>query len=89
MRNYLLVAIAATSIFSLSSPVLADVKSGVEAWERGEFDSAVKQWRPLAIAGDADAQFNLAQAYRFGRAVPMDLKQAEDWYRRAAIQGHV
>ncbi len=66
-----------------------DVKRGVEAWESGDYATAVKLWRPLAIKGDADAQFNLAQAYRFGRSVPMDLKAAEDWYRRAAAQGHL
>ena len=27
-------------------------------------------WRPLAAKGDADALFNLAQAYRLGRGVP-------------------
>ena len=67
----------------------ADVKSGVDAWERGEYAAAVAQWRPLAIAGDADAQFNLAQAYKLGRGVPVDLAQAEAWFRRAADQGHL
>ncbi len=67
----------------------ADVKRGVEAWESGDYATAVKLWRPLAIKGDADAQFNLAQAYRFGRSVPVDMKAAEDWYRRAATQGHL
>lgn len=66
-----------------------DVKRGVEAWESGDYATAVKLWRPLAIKGDADAQFNLAQAYRFGRSVPLDMKAAEDWYRRAASQGHL
>ncbi len=66
-----------------------DVKRGVEAWESGDYATAVKLWRPLAIKGDADAQFNLAQAYRFGRSVPVDMKAAEDWYRRAAAQGHL
>ncbi len=76
------------------SPAFADlksdgVKSGVEAWGRGEYPAAIKAWRPLAISGDADAQFNLGQAYKLGRGVPVDLKQAEDWYRKAALQGHL
>jgi uncharacterized protein len=66
----------------------APVKAGVEAWERGEFARAVEMWRGPAIGGDADAQFNLGQAYKLGRGVAVDLKQAEDWYRRAAQQGH-
>jgi uncharacterized protein len=71
-----------------TTPAFADVKTGVDAWERGDYNAAVKEWRPIAIKGDADAQFNLAQAYRFGRGVPLDMKQAEDWYRKAAMQGH-
>jgi hypothetical protein len=45
-------------------------------------------WRPLADAGNADAQFNLAQAYRLGRGVPQNLNLAEQWFERAARQRH-
>jgi uncharacterized protein len=86
MRKFL-IALAFTSL--ISSPALADVKAGVEAWTKGDFPTAVAEWRPLAIKGDADAQFNLGQAYKLGRGVPADLKQAEEWYRLAALQGHV
>lgn len=81
----LIMALAAASPQTGSQPV---VKQGVEAWERGDFTGAVAKWREPAIAGDADAQFNLGQAYKLGRGVAVDLKQAEDWYRRAAAQGH-
>jgi uncharacterized protein len=74
---------------ALASPALADVKTGVDAWSRGEYPLALKEWRPLAINGDADAQFNMGQAYKLGRGVPLDLQQAEDWYRKAALQGHM
>lgn len=74
---------------AIASPALADVKAGFQMWERGEYPAAVAEWRPLAIAGDAEAQYNLAQAYRLGRGVPVDLKQAEIWYGKAAVQGNV
>jgi hypothetical protein len=45
---------------------------------------AVAIWRPLAEKGDADAAFNLGQAYRLGRGVPLDLAQAQSWFDRAA-----
>ena len=73
----------------LAAPAFADVKSGVDAWQAGNYQAAVAEWRPLAIGGDADAQFNLGQAYKLGRGVPTDLVQAEAWYRRAAKQGHL
>jgi cell division septation protein DedD len=72
----------------VASPAQADVKAGVDAWQRGDYRAAVAEWRGPAVAGDPDAQFNLAQAYKFGRGVPADLAQAEEWYRKAALQGH-
>ncbi len=81
-------AFAATMLLMAGVPALASVKDGVDAWSRGEYKKAVDQWRPAAIAGDPDAQFNLGQAYKLGRGVPVDLSQAEEWYRKAAVQGH-
>lgn len=64
------------------------VRGGVEAWQRGNYEDAVRQWRPLADRGDPDAQYNLAQAYKLGRGVPLNMTLAEQWYERAARQGH-
>ncbi|MEG3085766.1 SPOR domain-containing protein [Sphingomonas sp. PB4P5] len=72
---------------ALTAPALADVKAGVDAWGRGDYRKAVDEWRPAANAGDAQAQFNLGQAYKLGRGVPVDMKMAEGWYRKAALQG--
>ena len=71
-----------------AAPAFADVKAGVDAWGRGDFAKAVSEWRGPAVAGDADAQFNLAQAYKLGRGVPLDPVLAESWFRKAAVQGH-
>ncbi|ALC11877.1 SPOR domain-containing protein [Sphingopyxis sp. 113P3] len=91
MRSFRTIASLALPILaaSLGAPAAASVKDGVEAWQKGDYQSAVVQWRPLAVAGDPDAQFNLGQAYKLGRGVPSDLDQAEAWYRRAAKQGHL
>lgn len=72
----------------VATPAIADVKQGVDAWTRGDYKSAVDAWRPLATAGDADAQFNLGQAYKLGRGVAVDLPMATEWFRKAAVQGH-
>lgn len=71
-----------------AAPAVADVKAGVEAWQRGDYARAVAEWQGPADRGDPDAQFNLAQAYKLGRGVPVNLIQAEEWYRRAALQNH-
>jgi len=65
------------------------VKAGIEAWQRSDYNDAVAIWRPLAEAGDADAAFNLGQAYRLGRGVPLNLGAAQIWFERAATSGHI
>ena len=85
----LLTFAAAAAAASLgATAAFADVKAGVDAWQAGNFAGAVKEWRPLAEQGDADAQFNLGQAYKLGRGVPANLQAAQSWYAKAAQNGH-
>ncbi len=72
----------------LAGAALADVKTGVDAWQQGDYAKAIAVWQPLAQAGDPDAQFNMGQAYKLGRGVKADPATAIDWYRKAAKQGH-
>ena len=37
----------------------ADLQKGKTAYESGDYATAVREWKPLAEQGDADAQFNL------------------------------
>lgn len=77
------------AVASFGGMAHATVKDGVDAWSKGDYKAALKHWRQPAIAGDADAQFNMGQAYKLGRGVAVDLKIAEDWYLKAALQGHI
>ncbi len=72
-----------------TSAAAPDARIAYEAWQRGDFATAIKNWRPLAIAGDSEAQYNMGQAYRFGRGVPVDLRQAEDWFRKSSMQNNM
>ncbi|MCT2558902.1 SPOR domain-containing protein [Tsuneonella sp. YG55] len=81
--------LAGIAALALSGPAHADVKAGVDAWSAGDYARAVAEWRGPAARGDPDALFNLAQAYRLGRGVAEDLRQAEDFYARAAASGHL
>lgn len=93
MRLGMLAGLAMT--LAVAAPAWADVKSGaevksgVDAWTRGDYAGAIAKWRGAAANGDADAQFNLAQAYKLGKGVPADLKIAEDLYAKAARSGHL
>jgi hypothetical protein len=40
------------------SPALADFAKGLDAVMRGDYATAMKQFKPLAEWGDVDAQFN-------------------------------
>ncbi|MEO0642284.1 MAG: SPOR domain-containing protein [Pseudomonadota bacterium] len=83
-------AMAILTFLALSAqPLAADVKRGVDAWSAGDFDTAVSEWRGPAQNGDADALFNLAQAYRLGRGVTADISRARQLYAEAAQKGHV
>jgi cell division septation protein DedD len=82
----LAVSLGAPAAFAAPAP--ADVKAGVDAWSAGDYDAAIRLWQPLADKGDPDALFNLAQAYKLGRGVPLDLTEAETLYGKAAAKGH-
>ncbi|MGE5563307.1 MAG: SPOR domain-containing protein [Bacillota bacterium] len=82
--------VAAALLISSAAPLSAQsVKAGIEAWQRGDYTGAVTIWRPLAEKGDPEAQFDLGQAYRWGRGVALNLAAAKTWYERAANQGQV
>ena len=82
--------VAAALIGASASAVSAQsVRAGIEAWQHADYARAVAIWRPLAEKGDADAAFNLGQAYRLGRGVTTNLAAAQTWFERAAAKGHV
>ncbi len=66
----------------------AGFQAGVEAYNRGDYATALKEWRPLAEQGDASAQHNLGWMYHLGQGVPQDDVQARMWLNLAAAQGN-
>ena len=65
----------------------ADFEKGLAAAQRGDYQTALQEWRPLAEQGNAGAQYNLGVAYSNGEGVPQDYAEAAKWYRMAAEQG--
>ncbi len=57
---------------------------GVAAFNRGEYATAFREFRPLAEQGTAEAQFNLGRVYGEGLGVPQDYAEAHMWYNLAA-----
>ena len=61
---------------------------GLDAYERGDYATALREWQPLAEQGYAYVQYNLGQMYRRGQGVPQNYKTATKLYRLAAEQGN-
>ena len=84
MKRNVLIAVF---LVALAAPAWADFQAGFDAYERGDYTTALKEYRPLAEQGDAVAQFNLGVMYGKGEGVPQDYVAAVKWYRKAAEQG--
>ena len=66
----------------------APIDDGVEAAKRGDYATAMRILRPLAIKGDPRAQYNLGVIYDEGLGVQPDYSAAFSWYLKAANQGY-
>ena len=76
------------AIGSFGVGLSGDFQKGVDAYDKGDYATALKEFMPLAEQGDASAQYNLGQIYRQGLGVPEDYKTAVKWNTLAAEQGH-
>ncbi len=52
-------------VFMLAAPVLAGFQEGGDAYERGDYETAFKEWLPLTRKGDSAAQYNIGFLYHF------------------------
>ncbi len=79
--------ILAAVVVLVAAPACTDYEAGKEAYDRGDYATALTKFRPLAQQGDARAQYNLGVMYFMGRGVPQDDVQAHMWLNLAAKQG--
>jgi TPR repeat protein len=72
----------------LSTGVAAqDFEAGRDAYAIGDYQTALTKWIPLAEAGDARAQIQVAGMYDVGEGVEENNALAVGWYRKAAKLG--
>ncbi len=74
---------------ALAGPVQAGYDDGWAAWLAGDYETAMREFRPLAEQGNASAQLNLGLMYANGHGVLQDSAEAVKWYSLAAEQGNV
>jgi len=65
-----------------------EIDKGYEAYNDGDYATALKEWKPIAEQGYAFAQYNLGILYEYGNGVPKDYAEAVKWYRLSAEQGY-
>lgn len=80
--------IAMLSCLATAMPALADGNAGLKAYQQGDFATAMKEFLPLAEAGQAAAQAAVGQMYLNGEGVPQDAGQAAFWLEKAANGGN-
>jgi protein-disulfide isomerase len=66
----------------------ADLHAGRQAFEKGDYATALKELRPLADKGNPQAQMLLGKMYLSGRGVPRNVNQALQWLTPAAEHGN-
>jgi TPR repeat protein len=84
-------AVALATVLSLAFTPLAaqDFSKGYDAYQAGDYSTALQEWRPLASQGHAWSQYSLGLMYDTGEGVLQDYAEAARWYRLAAEQGNV
>ena len=85
--TWLGLSIAVGLVLVLTPPAWADFQAGLEAADRGDYHTAIKEFQLSAERGDVKAQYNLGVMYQLGLGVPQDDQEAVRWYRLAAEQG--
>ena len=88
MKKLLTLSILLSTLLLISVAWAQDFQKGLDAYNRTDYATALREWKPLAKQGHAKAQYNLGVMYDNGRGVPQDYKEAIKWYRRSAEQGH-
>ena len=86
--SWIFVALVAFVVPAGAQSLEESMKSAAGAYERKDFAAAIAVWRPLAEAGNAEAQTLLGAMYWSGEGVPRDHKEAAKWYLRAADKGY-
>ena len=80
--------IAIVLLLAVQSASAVDFWAGSAYYLRGDFAAALREWRPLAEQGDAQAQFYLGIMHTNGEGVPEDDRQAAYWFQKSARQGN-
>ena len=89
LARFFLLVFAAAMFWGLAGCASSNYQKGIRHYKPDDVAAAVRELKPLAEQGNAEAQFKLGSLYYQGWGVPHDYKEAVKWLRKAADQGHV
>ncbi len=80
----------------LAQTALADYQSGLDAYNSGDYNTALSEWKAVAAAPPdtvspatmAETDYAIGMLYWLGQGVQMDYFEASKWMRKAADLGH-
>lgn len=90
-RQFRCLLVALTGLCSAvycSSASAQSYQAASQAYDRGDYTTALEIAEPLADLGNPNAQFLVALLYDEGDGVALDDETAIRWYEQAAAQGH-
>ena len=86
MKRFVALCFVAVA-FATAPAFSADFQTGLDAYKKGDFATALLEFQPLAEQGNASAQFFMGWMYKNGQGVAQDYKEAVKWWRLSAEQG--
>jgi TPR repeat protein len=75
--------------FGAATVAAGPFKDGEAAYDRGDYTTALRLYRPIAEQGNSYAQYEIGRMYSNGHGVPQNFTEALKWFRLAADQGNV
>ena len=78
------------SLIFFSTPLLAlgSYENGISAFERGDYETALREFKFLVERKDSRGEYSLGLMYDLGVGVPTDFEEAVKWYQLSANQGN-
>jgi TPR repeat protein len=78
------------TLVAMTGAVAAEpIEDGSAAYQRHDYETALRLLRTPAEQGNAEAQLLLGFMYEDGKGVPQDYAEAARWFRKAAEQGNI
>lgn len=87
MHKYIIIFTIILSRIYQADVASADFNTGLDAYHKGDYKTALSEWLPEAKKGDPYAQHMMGFLYASGRGVELKPKQTVYWWRQAAQQG--